>query len=503
MKKLAASEIFWAKVIDVRSLEEKEAVYDLQVEETENFLANGMFVHNCVLFFDEIDSIGKKRDMGGGDSDQAVSRALSTILTEMDGMKEKEQIIVVAATNVPNQLDPALLRPGRIDKIIYMPPPDAEGREAIFNVVSKKIPLDKDVDFKRIAKITERFTGADITNVVLEAARRAAPAAVEKGKVIPVKMDDFTSVLKTLKPSTTYEMLEDYDKFRRDYERRSVKEEIKPVEERVVSWNDVIGLDDVRKVLTEAIELPLLHEDELKKYDVRPAKGLLLFGPPGTGKTLIVKAASHELNATFIGLSPADISRYGYENAVRLVKETFNKARENAPAVIFIDELESLVPSRDLYQSKITEEIVSEFLQQLDGMKELKNVMLVGATNKPQMIDPALLRPGRFDKILFVGPPTKEGRIKLFQHNLEGIKGAESIDYAQIAEETEGFTGADIAGICQDTKMQLVRAKISGDAEPGITTQGILDITSHRSRSVTVSMLKEYLQFVKDYGERR
>jgi len=457
-----------------------------------------------VLFFDEIDSIGKKRDMGGGaDADQAVSRALSTMLTEMDGMKEKEQIIVVAATNVPNQLDPALLRPGRFDKIIYMPPPDAEGREAIFKVVAKKLPLDKDVDFKRIAKITERFTGADIANAALEAARRAAPAAVEKGKVIPIKMEDFTSVLKSLKPSTTYEMLEDYQKFRTDYERRAVKEEVKAVEEKVITWSDVVGLDDVRKVLTEAIELPLLHEEELKKYNVKPAKGLLLFGPPGTGKTLIVKAASHELNATFISLTPADVSRYGYENAVRLVKETFNRARENAPAVIFIDELESLVPSRELYASKITEEIVSEFLQQMDGMKELKNVMLVGATNKPQMIDPALLRPGRFDKILFVGPPTKEGRIKLFQHNLEGIRGADQIDYAQIVEETEGFTGADIAGICQDVKMQLVRAKIAGKAEPGITTQDILDVTARRSRSVTVSMLKEYLQFVKEYGERR
>jgi len=456
-----------------------------------------------ILFFDEIDSIGRKREMAGGDTDQAVSRALSTMLTEMDGMKEKEQIIVVAATNIPNQLDPALLRPGRFDKIIYMPPPDAAGREAIFKVAAKKLPLDKDVDFKRLAKITERFTGADIVNVAIEAARLAAPNAVQKGKVIPIKMEDFTTVLKTLKPSATFEMLDDYQKFKTDYERRAVKEEVKALEERVVSWGDVIGLDDVRKVLTEAIELPLLHEEELKEYNVRPAKGLLLFGPPGTGKTLIVKAASHELNATFIGLTPADVSRYGYENAVRLIKETFNRARENAPSVIFIDELESLVPARELYQSKITEEIVSEFLQQMDGMKDLKNVMLVGATNKPQLIDKALLRPGRFDKILFVGPPTKDGRVDMFKHNFSGIKGADAIDYARAAEETEGFTGADIAGVCQDAKMRLVRDKIAGKTEPAVTTDEVIDIIAGRSRSVTVSMLKEYLQFVKEYGERR
>jgi SpoVK/Ycf46/Vps4 family AAA+-type ATPase len=455
----------------------------------------------CILFFDEIDSIGKKREMYA--NDETTPRVLSSILTEMDGMKEKEQVIVVAATNTPNILDPALLRPGRLDKIIYQPPPDDVGREAIFKIYLRKLPLDKSVDIKKLAKVTERFTGADIANVVIEAARVAAPAAVEKGKIIPLKMDDFTSVLKTLKPSVTYEMLEDYEKFRVDFERRAVKEEIKPMEERVVTWNDVIGLDDVRKILTESIELPLLHEEKLKEYKVRPAKGILLFGPPGTGKTLVVKAASHELKATFLSLTPADISRYGYEGAVRLLKETFNRARENAPAVLFIDELESIAPSREAYASKITEEMVAELLQQMDGLKELKNVILVGATNKPSLIDKALLRPGRLDKIIFVGPPNKDGRIQLFKHNLEGIKGAEKIDYTKVADETEGFTGADIASICQEVKLKLVRAKIAGEVEPEVTAQSLMDVAENRTRSVTVQMLKEYLAFVKEYGERR
>ncbi|MEM3369745.1 MAG: AAA family ATPase [Candidatus Micrarchaeia archaeon] len=457
-----------------------------------------------VLFFDEIDSIGKKRDFSGyGESDQTVARALSMLLAEMDGMKEKEQVIVVAATNIPHQLDPALLRPGRFDKIIYMPPPDAKGREAIFKTVTKNLPLSDDVDFEKLAKMTERFTGADIANVCIEAARKAAPSAMEKGKVVPITMEDFVSVIKSVKPSTTFEMLDDYQKFRNDFERRTMREEIKPVEERVVTWADVIGMEDIKKALTEAIELPLLHEDELKKYNIQPIKGILLFGPPGTGKTYVVKAASHELNAKFISLTPSDLSRYGYENAVKLIRETFNRARENAPAVIFIDELESIAPSRDIYASKITEDIVSEILQQMDGLKNLKNVILVGATNKPSMIDNALLRPGRLDKIFFVGPPNEKDRAKHFQYHLKGVPGSETIDYEKLAEETEGFTPADIASICQEAKMQVVKSKISGQEEIPVTTEMVLEIISERTPSVTVPMLKEYIQFVKEYGERR
>jgi SpoVK/Ycf46/Vps4 family AAA+-type ATPase len=456
-----------------------------------------------VLFFDEIDAIGKKRDYSGfSDADQTVARALSTLLAEMDGMKEKEQIIVVAATNVPNQLDPALLRPGRFDKIIYMPPPDAKGREAIFKTLTKKLPLDKDVDFSKLAKMTERFTGADIMNVTLEAARKAAPNALQKGKVVPITMDDFVSVIKQVKPSVTYEMLEDYNKFRNDFERRAMREEIKPVEERVITWDDVIGMEEVKKVLTEAIELPLLHEDEMKELNIQPIKGILLFGPPGTGKTFVVKAASHELNAKFISLTPSDLSRYGYENAVRLIRETFSRARENAPSIIFIDELESIAPSRDLYSSKITEDIVAEILQQMDGLKDLKNVILIGATNKPTMIDPALLRPGRLDKIIFVSPPQKDARVRLFKYYLKEVAGADKVDYEKLAEESEGFTPADIASVCQEVKMIILRKKVAGQ-EMQVNTEMVLDILLSRNPSVTVDLLKDYLKFVKEYGERR
>jgi len=455
----------------------------------------------CVLFFDELDSIGKRRDRYS--SDETTPRVLSSILTEMDGLKGDAQVIVVGATNVPDMLDPALLRPGRLDKIIYMPPPDENGRKEILEIYTRKLPLAGDVDLGKLSKKMERFTGADIANMVLEAARLAAPEAMEKRKVVPVTMDDFTRVLKTVKASVTFDMLEEYEKFRVDFERRGVREEIVSTEERKVTWGDVVGLDEVRKTLTEAIELPLLHEAELKEFQVKPAKGIIMFGPPGCGKTLIAKAAANELKATFISLTPADISRRGYDNAVSLIKETFNRARENAPAIIFIDEIESVTPARDYYQSKIMEDIVAQFLQEMDGMKELKNVVLIGATNQPQIIDKALLRPGRFDKIVFVGPPSKEGRIQIFKNYLAGIRGADSIDYEKLGDDTEGYTGADIAGICQEVKLKLVRSKIEGVAEPSLTQEMLDEALSRRPRSVTVKMLKEYLLFVKEYGERR
>jgi len=455
----------------------------------------------CVLFFDELDAIGKRRDMYT--NDETTPRVLSAILTEMDGLKGEEQVIVVGATNTPQMLDPALLRPGRLDKIIYMPPPDENGRRQILGIYTKKLPLSQDVDLAKLAKKMERFTGADIANLVLEAARMAAPEAMATKKIVPVTMNDFNKVLQSIKPSVTFDMLEDYEKFRIDFERRGVREEIKPTDERKVTWNDVVGLDDVRRTLTEAIELPLLHEDELKEFKVKPAKGILMFGPPGCGKTLIAKAAANELKATFLSLTPADISRRGYEGAVSLIKEMFNRARENAPAIIFIDEIESVTPARDYYKSKIMEDMVAQFLQELDGMKELKNVILIGATNQPQIIDKALMRPGRFDKIVFVGPPSKEGRIQIFKNYLAGIKGIEAIDFAKLGEDTEGYTGADISGIIQEVKLKLVRAKIAGVSEPTLSQDALNEAITNHPRSVTVKMLRDYLAFVKEYGEGR
>jgi len=448
-----------------------------------------------ILFFDEIDSIGAKREEA--ETHEAIKRTLTTMLQEMDGaVKSKASVIVIGATNVPNKLDPALLRPGRFDKIIYMRLPDAKEREDIFRVSIGKLPIASDVDFAVLAKKTERFSGADIKNVVTEAKRLAAKEALSTGRVVPLRMEHFLSVLKSLKPSVTLAQLEDYERFRMDFERRIGLAEEKKPEEKEVKWEDVAGLDEVKKALLEAIEIPLLHEDLMKKFKVKPSKGILLFGPPGTGKTLIAKAAANELNVSFQSISGAEVMKKGYLQAVTVIRDVFNRGRENPPAIIFIDEIETFAPARGGGAS----EIVGQLLTEMDGLKELKGVMVIAATNKPSMLDPAILRPGRFDKIFYIPPPDEKTREKLFAIHLGEF--ASGVDLAELAGVTEGFTGADIASVCQEAKMAALRAKITGK-EQKITTEMLLSILKGRRPSVTREMLLEYEDFLERYGERK
>ncbi|NYZ76723.1 AAA family ATPase [Candidatus Micrarchaeota archaeon] len=457
--------------------------------------ANARKTAPTVLFFDEIDSIGTKREEA--ETHEAIKRILTTMLQEMDGaVKSKESVIVIGATNVPNKLDPALLRPGRFDKIIYMHLPDKEARKAIFNVSAKRLPLAEDIDFDLLAKKTERFSGADIKNIVTEAKRLAAKEAAAKGVIIPLRMEHFISVLKSLKPSVTLAQLEDFERFRMDFERRVGAAEEKKPEEKEVKWEDVAGLEDVKKALLEAIEIPLLHEDLMKKFKVKPSKGILLFGPPGTGKTLIVKAAANELNVSFQSVSGAEVMKRGYLQAVTVIKEVFNRGRENTPAIIFVDEIETFAPARGTGAS----EIIGQFLTEMDGLKELKGVVVIAATNKPDMLDTAILRPGRFDKIFYIPPPDKKTREQLFAIHLGEF--AEGVALAKLAELTPDFTGADIASACQEAKMTALRAKIGG-REQKITTEMLVDILKRRRPSVTKQMLVEYTDFLEKYGERK
>jgi transitional endoplasmic reticulum ATPase len=265
----------------------------------------------------------------------------------------------------------------------------------------------------------------------------------------------------------------------------------------------VVGLDDVREALLEAIELPLLHEDLLREYNVEPIKGILLFGPQGCGKTMIVKAAANELNATFFFLSGADLLKMGYDGAVTEIKNTFNRAKENPPAIIFIDEVDAIAPSREIASATpLGEKLVAQLLNEMDGVKELKNVLFIGATNRPEVIDPAMLRPGRFDKIIFIHPPFAEGRAKIFELNLKGVPKAPDVDFARLAKYTDGYTGADIASICQEAKMRLVRGRLAGKRKE-LHQSDLLEIISQRKPSVTPQMLESYMRFLREYGERR
>jgi len=454
-----------------------------------------------VLFFDEIDSIAKKRSTMGESLDTVGPRVLTSLLQEMDGATKTEKtVIVIGATNLPNELDPAILRPGRLDKIIYMHLPDAEARKAILKVATKRMQLAPDVDFDVLVRKTARFSGADLKNIVDEAKNMTAKEALSKNMVIPTDMSHFLKVISGIKPSTGLAQMDMYEQFRMDFERRTggkKPEEGKEVKEASVRWSDVIGLDQVKQSLLEAIELPLLHEAEMAEFKVKPSKGLLLFGPPGTGKTLIVKAAANELHASFQTISGAELMKKGYVQATGVIKETFNRARENAPGIIFVDEIETFAPARGMGGSS---EILGQFLTEMDGIKGQGGVVVIGATNKPFLMDPAIMRPGRFDKIFYVPPPDTKGRSDMFGLYLG--KFAEGVDIGMLASATAGFSGADIASVCQSAKMDALRSKLAG-SQIKTTTKSMLEIIKTRKASITPDLLDEYRRFVEQYGERK
>lgn len=450
----------------------------------------------CIIMFDEIDTIGKKRDSY---TDDVTPRVLSVLLQEIDGaVNSKKPIMVIGTTNIPNQLDPALLRPGRFDKIIYLPLPDPAAREAIFKVYLGRYPT-KDVDYALLSKKTDRFSGADIKNIVSESVQMIAKQAQKQDAVVPISGAALLEVISHMKPSVSLAHLEEYDQFKMDFERRSggkAAEKTPEEKEALVRWQDVAGLDSVRDSLLETIQLPLMHEDLMKQYKVKPSKGILLFGPPGCGKTLIVRAAANELKASFTTLSGAELIKKGYTQAVSVIKESFMRAKENTPSILFIDEIETVAPSRALGGG----DIVGQLLTEMDGMKELKGVVVIGATNRPDILDSAILRPGRFDKIFYIPAPDAKGRADMFKLNLGEF--AAGVDLDLLAQDTEGFSGADIASVAQTVKMDALRENLKGGA-PKITTQKILKIISTRKPSISREMLEQHKAFLDEYGERR
>ncbi len=452
----------------------------------------------CILFFDELEVIAKSRDKYQGDD--IAPRVLGRLLQEMDGVKTEKQVIVVGATNMPDILDPAILRPGRLDKIIYMPVPDFEARLKIFEIHTRDLPLSEDIDFNELAKITKRYTGADIKHICEEAKQLAARRARQSGQVEDLTQQDFKTVIEYIRPSVTNSMLEKYEEFRLLYERavldkpKKQNTKVKPIE-----WEDVVGLTDVKKSLLEAIEFPLLYEDDMDKFQVKPSKGILLYGPPGCGKTFIVKAAANELNATFLSISGAELAKKGISNISQTIKETFSVAKDNAPSIIFIDEIETIAPSREFSLNGA----VSQLLVELDGVSELKKVVLIGATNRPDRLDEAILRPGRFDKIFYVPPPDFEARMDLFKKNLSGEFDAR-VDFEEAANLTQGFSGADIASICQAAKMQALRKYLESGKKnvPIVSTDMLKSIILSRKPSITENLLLRYERFKEEYGTR-
>ena len=400
-----------------------------------------------IIFIDEIDSIAPKREEVSGDVEK---RIVSQLLTLMDGIKSRGKLVVIGATNRPNAIDPALRRPGRFDREIEIGIPDEKGRLDILMIHTRGMPQTDDVDLMSVARVTHGFVGADLEALCKEAAmrslRRILPEINLDAPKIPAEVlnkikitkADFEEALREIQPSAMREVL---------------------VQRPNIRWEDIGGLEQVKEELAEAIEWPLKHGDLFTEADVKPPKGLLLYGPPGTGKTMIAKAVATTSEANFISVKGPELLSKWVGESEKGVREIFRKARQAAPCVVFFDELDSVAPRRGGSEesSHVTERVISQMLTEMDGLEDLKGVVVIGATNRPDIIDEALLRPGRFDRILEVPVPDKESRKKIFEIHARKKPLDSDVNLDKLVEMTEGSTGADIAAIVNAAAMTAIK----------------------------------------------
>ena len=403
-----------------------------------------------IIFLDEIDSIAPHRDKVVGDVEK---RIVAQLLALMDGLKSRGKVIVIAATNLPNAIDPALRRPGRFDREISIPIPDREGRREIIEIHSRGMPLNDDVELNIVADVTHGFVGADLEALCREAAmsalRRllpeidfsAAEIPYERLTALTVTMDDFRSALCEVSPSAIRELFVDIPDVR---------------------WNDVGGLDDIRRRLIESVQWPIKYPELYQQAGVKPPKGLLLAGPPGVGKTLIAKAIANESGVNVISVKgPALMSRY-VGDSEQGVRDLFHKARQAAPCIIFLDEVDSVVPARGegSTDSHVAERVLSQFLSEMDGLEELKGVFVMGATNRADLIDPAMLRPGRFDEIIELGLPNEEARKQILTVHLRNKPLGENIFVDKLAARCFNASGAELAAVCNRAALSALRRAV-------------------------------------------
>jgi len=372
----------------------------------------------------------------------------------MDGMKSRGKVVVIAATNRPDSIDPALRRPGRFDREIEIGIPDEQGRKEILDIHTRGMPIEEKVNLDQIARVTHGFVGADLEILAKEAAmrslRRILPDLDLEEEKIPNEIlqkiiitdEDFKDALKEVRPSTLREVL---------------------VQVPNVTWEDVGGLESLKEELHEAVEWPLKHREAFEYTDVKAPKGILLYGPPGTGKTLIAKAVAHTTESNFISIKGPELLSKWVGESEKGVREIFRKAHQAAPCIIFLDEIDALVPSRSSSSSDshVTDRVVSQLLTEIDGLEELYGVLIIGATNRVDLVDNALLRPGRFDRILEVLLPNSKGRENIFKIHTKKKPLADNIDFARLVELTDGFSGAEIEGVCNRAAMSAIRRYVN------------------------------------------
>jgi len=403
----------------------------------------------AIIFIDEIDAIAPKRSEVVGEVEK---RVVAQLLTLMDGLQSRGRVVVIGATNRIEAVDPALRRPGRFDREIEIPPPDRRARKEILAVHTRNVPLAEDVDLDKLADMTHGYTGADLAALVKEAAMSALrrflrDKTIDLSKPIPpdllsqlrVEMKDFLQAMNSVQPTLIREVF---------------------VEVPEVRWSDIGGLEDVKQQLREAVEWPLKYPQLFEKMGIRPPKGILLYGPPGVGKTLLAKAAATESEANFIAVNGPEILSKWVGESEKAIREIFRRARMVAPVIIFFDEIDAIAPVRGHDVSGVTDRIVNQLLTEMDGIKPLRGVVVIAATNRPDLVDPALLRPGRFDRVIYVPPPDKKTRLEILKIHTRKIPLAEDVDLNKLAEMTEGYSGADLEALVREAVLIALRERL-------------------------------------------
>ncbi|MCL7392452.1 MAG: CDC48 family AAA ATPase [Thaumarchaeota archaeon] len=432
-----------------------------------------------IIFIDEIDAIAPKRSEVTGEVEK---RVVAQLLALMDGLESRGSVIVIGATNRPNALDPALRRPGRFDREIEIGIPDKKARKEILDIHTRGMPLDESVDLDKLADITRGYTGADIAALCREAAMRAIRRILpsidfSEDKISPellnsltVTMKDFLDAYKDITPTALREV---------------------EIETPTVRWDQIGGLEEVKQRLREAIEWPLKYPEKFERLGIKPPKGILLYGPPGCGKTLLAKAIATESEANFISIKGPEIFSKWVGESEKAIREIFRKARQAAPCIVFLDEIESIIPRKDFLEdsSGVSHRVASQLLAEMDGIEDLNGVVVVGATNRPDLLDPAILRPGRFDRLIYVPPPDEKARLQILKIYTAKMPLADDVSLEEIASMTEGYSGADLESLCREAALSTIRR----GAEPEIVTrQDFQEALRIVKPSLSPHMTKEY-----------
>ena len=443
-----------------------------------------------IIFIDEIDSIAPKRTQVPGEAEK---RLVAQLLTLMDGLEARAHLVVIAATNRPDAIDEALRRPGRFDREIVIGVPDESGRREILGIHTRGMPLGEGVDLKELARTTHGFVGADLAaltrEAAIEAVRRIMPKLDLDARTIPpevledlsVTREDFLAALKRVQPSAMREVM---------------------VQVPTIGWADIGGLGDVQDKLREGVELPLRNPQAFHRLGIRPAKGYLLYGPPGTGKTLLAKAVAKEAEANFISIKSSDLLSKWFGESEQQISRLFARARQVAPVVVFIDEIDSLVPARGSGggEPQVTARVVNTILAEMDGLEEMQSVVVIGATNRPALVDPALLRPGRFDELVYVGTPDKAGREHILKIHTRDMPLAEDVDLATLAGKTARFTGADLEDVVRRAGMIAIRR--GGEDVDKVNAAHFAEALEDSRATVTEAMEAEYAKMKGELKKR-